>query len=398
MARTETDVFIAGGGIAGLTAALAVARTGMRVVLAAPARPITAPAEDGSDLRSTAFLQPARQLMDEIGLWSALASDAVPLEGLRLIDTVGWPPEIKDTREFRANDLGASCFGWNLINWRVSAALMSVLDEEPLVDMRFGRRFASMLTRRSGVIVRLSDGESVAARLVVAADGRNSAVRAAAGIGVDTTRYGQKALAFTVTHPVPHGNVSTEIYNSGGPFTMVPLPDQSDRPASAIVWMNPGPKALALASADPVAFEAEMSARSAYHLGPLALTSARRVWPIVSQRARALTAERTAILAEAAHVVPPIGAQGLNTSLNDVAALRDVIAVSPEALGGPDMLAQFARARTLDMQARVAAIDLFNRVTRSGAPRMQAFRRNALKAIYDIRPLRQAVMRAGMAQ
>ncbi len=397
MARTETDIFIAGGGIAGLSAALAFRRAGFRVVLAAPFPPVTEERGDGSDLRSTAFLQPAKQLYEEIGLWPSLASDAVPLEGLRIIDSAGWPPEVRQTREFRGSDLGLDCFGWNLINWRVSAALMEVLTGEPGVDLRFDTRFVSMVARDSGVLVRLSSGDSVAAKLVIGADGRDSAVRAAAGIGVETTRYGQKALAFTVTHPVPHQNVSTEIYNAGGPFTMVPLPDVGGRPASAIVWMNPGAKALDLAGMETAAFDAEMTLRSCHHLGPLALASERRIWPIVSQRAERLTAERTAILAEAAHVVPPIGAQGLNTSLNDVIALRDLAVQDPAHLGNPDMLSKYARARMPDIRARVAAIDLFNRVTRSGEPVLQALRLAGLRAVYDIRPLRQAVMRAGMA-
>ncbi|MEM1431643.1 MAG: FAD-dependent monooxygenase [Pseudomonadota bacterium] len=398
MARTRADVFIAGGGIAGLSTALAFGRAGFLVVLASPAPPVTEQQGDGSDLRSTAFLQPAKALFEEIGLWEALAEDAVPLEGLRLVDSVGWPPVARDTREFRASDLGEACFGWNLLNWRVSRGLMEVLRREAGVDLRFGASFASMLTRSTEAIVRLDTGDSVAARMVIAADGRGSAVREAAGIGVDITRYGQKALAFTTTHPIPHQNVSTEIYNEGGPFTMVPLPDVQGRPASAIVWMNPGARALELAAMDPAEFNAVMSERSCHHLGPLELASDRRVWPIVSQCAERLTGERTAILAEAAHVVPPIGAQGLNTSLNDVIVLRDLARDAPEALGTAGMLSHYARARAPDIRARVAAIDLFNRVTRSGDTRMQALRLNAMKAIHDLRPLRQTIMRAGMAR
>jgi 2-octaprenyl-6-methoxyphenol hydroxylase len=162
--------------------------------------------------------------------------------------------------------------------------------------------------------------------------------------------------------------------------------------------MNPSAKALELAEMEQGPFDAEMSLRSCHHLGPLTLASGRRVWPIVSQRAERLTAERTAILAEAAHVVPPIGAQGLNTSLNDVIALRDLALHDPARLGEPEMLASFARARMPDIRARVAAIDLFNRVTRSGDSALQALRLAGLRTVYDLRPLRQAVMRAGMAR
>ncbi len=398
MARTHTDVFIAGGGIAGLSAALAFAHAGFSVVLVSPAPPVTEQRGEGSDLRSTAFLQPAKQLYEEIGLWKAVCEDAVPLEGLRIVDSAGWPPEVRDLREFRASDLGETCFGWNLLNWRVSKGLMDVLAREPRVELRFGVSFSGMLTRRAGAIVRLSDGNSVSARLVVAADGRNSTVRSAAGIDVEITRYGQKALAFTVTHPIPHENVSTEIYNEGGPFTMVPLRDVGGRPASALVWMNPGARALELTAMEADEFNATMSARSCHHFGPLELASERRVWPIISQRATALTAERTAILAEAAHVVPPIGAQGLNTSLNDVIALRDLAQTNAASLGSPDMLREFSQIRSADIRARVVAIDLFNRVTRSPSAAVQALRLTGLRTIHGVKPLRLTLMRAGMAE
>jgi 2-octaprenyl-6-methoxyphenol hydroxylase len=177
--------------------------------------------------------------------------------------------------------------------------------------------------------VTLSDGARLRARLVIAADGRNSAVREAAGIGVRTTRYGQKALAFAVTHPIPHENVSTEIHRSGGPFTLVPLPDYTGEdgsrapPPPSSGW-SAGPRCGGSWTLDTPAFEAEMTERSAHLFGPLTLVSRRTVWPIISQTARALCAERVALVAEAAHVVPPIGAQGLNMSLADIRTLLDL--------------------------------------------------------------------------
>lgn len=396
MTRTSTDVFVSGGGIAGLTTALAFARSGFSVVLATPEAPVTDGAADGSDLRSTAFLQPARDLFDRIGLWSELADTAVPLDALRIVDSLGSPPEVRAAREFSATDLQQQSFGWNLLNWRVLRALTQVLRHESRVDLRFGASFDSMVTRETGAILRLSTGDSVAARLVVGADGRRSAVREAVGIPVDTTHYGQKALAFVVGHPLLHENTSTEVYNVGGPFTMVPLPDLDGQPASAVVWMNPGADAQRYAALDDLEFARAISERSCHWLGPLTLKSPRRLWPIIAQRARNLTAERTALIAEAAHVVPPIGAQGLNTSLNDVIALVDLAAAAPDTLGGAQMLDAYARARSRDIRQRVAAIDLFNRVTRSDDPSLQQLRLAGLRVIHGVTPVRLAVMRAGM--
>ena len=395
MSSTDTDILIAGGGIAGLTAAAALAASGRTVTLVSPAPPVTAEAADGSDLRSTAFLQPARALFDAAGLWEHLAPKAVALDGLRIVDTTGWPPVTRDSREFRASDIVDGPFGWNLLNVHTNAALMRALDGRKGVTLRFGTGFADMVQRDREAIVRLSTGERVRARLVLGMDGRNSAVRAAAGIGVEVIRYGQTALAFTVAHPVPHGNVSTEIYNAGGPFTMVPLPDVNGSPASAIVWMNPSAEARRIAALPAAEIEALASERSTWMFGPLTLLSGLRPWPITAQKATALTAPRTAILAEAAHVVPPIGAQGLNTSLNDLAALLKAME-GAEDPGDAAVLAAYARARRGDIARRVAAIDLFNRVTRSGLPALQSLRLAGLKAIHDAAPLRKAVMRAGM--
>lgn len=397
MARSDTDILIAGGGIAGLTAALAFGRAGFRTILVSPEPPVTQGDADGSDLRSTAFLQPAKALFEQVGLWEDLAETATPLNVLRVVDTVNWPPQIRDSREFLATELGEQSFGWNLMNWRVLQGLARVLETQENVELRFGTAFSSMVSRDSGVIARLSDGNSVSAQLIVAADGRNSAVREAAGIGVHTTRYGQKTLAFVVGHSKPHANVSTEIYNQGGPFTLVPLPDLDGEPASAVVWMNPGPRAEELSKMDQAAFEARMSERSCYILGPLHLKSERRLWPIISQRAERMSAQRVAIMAEAAHVIPPIGAQGLNTSLNDLILLRDLaLMAGREGLGGEKMLAEYDRKRSADIRKRVAAIDLFNRVTRSPRPQMQMLRLTGMKAVHDLSSLRRAIMRAGM--
>ena len=396
MARETVDILISGGGIAGLVAAAALGHAGFSVLLTDPTPPVTEAGASDSDLRSTAFLQPAQNLFQEIGLWDRLAPYAVALNALRVVDTIGDPPEVRGERAFRAGEIGDRPFGWNFLNWLARRELLAHLTQQPGIDLRFGTGFQSMLTRTSGAIVSLSDGSQVAARLVVGADGRHSAVREAAGISAKTIRYGQKSLAFTATHVEPHLNVSTEIYHHGGPFTMVPLDDVDGKPASAVIWMNEGPRSVELARLDSAAFNQAMTHRSAGLFGPMELASARAVWPIITQRANRLAGERTALIAEAAHVLPPIGAQGLNTSLNDIAALMQAASAAPGRLGEPEMLDAYAAARNTDILRRARVIDLFNRVTRSGDIGLQALRLAGLKAVHDITPLRRGIMRAGM--
>lgn len=397
MSLSRVDVFISGGGLAGLAAAAAFGHAGFSVLLADPAPPPPEKAE-GEDLRSTAFLGPSRELLERTGLWDVLAPHAVGLDALRIVDTGGWPPEIRETRVFEPVELGQESFGWNLPNALTRREMVRALARQPEAELAWGTGFRGLLTRTSEARVTLTDGRRVAARLVIAADGRDSAVREAAGIGATTRRYGQKVFAFNATHPVPHGNVSTEVYNAGGAFTCVPLPDIDGHPASAIVWMNDGRRAADLAAMDAAGFNAEMTTRACGLLGPMERAGGLGQWPVITRTADRLTAERVALVAEAAHVMPPIGAQGLNTSLHDIALLCDLATADPDGLGTPGQLAQYERRRGRDIALRARVIDLYNRVCQSGEPPIQALRSAGLRIVHDTPPLRRTVMQAGLGR
>ncbi|MDJ0637289.1 MAG: FAD-dependent monooxygenase [Paracoccaceae bacterium] len=398
MTRKTADVFLSGGGIAGLTAGITLARLGLKVVLADPTPPAREATDDSADLRSTAFLKPARTLLEDAGIWGELAAHATPLEELRVADLAGDPPTIQTERTFTSRDLGEDAFGWNLPNWQTRKVLTEAAGRTPNLDLRLGTGFQRLFTRESEARITLSDGTRVTAALAIAADGRSSPLREAAGIDVHTDRYGQKALAFAVSHDVPHKNISTELYHRGGAFVLVPLPDHQGRPASAVVWMEDGPEALRLSQLDDTGFGAAATARSATVLGPLTPITPRRLWPVVTQRATHLTAERVALIAEAAHVLPPIGAQGLNTSLWDVTALAEIVKSDRFELGSAAFLNAYAKRRETDIRARAKVIDLYNRLCRSDAPPIQSLRRAGLKMVHDTVPLRRAIMRAGMGQ
>ncbi|MGI3184544.1 UbiH/UbiF family hydroxylase [Nioella aestuarii] len=392
----ETDVLVSGGGVAGLTAAAAFGAAGFTVICVDPAPPVTEMQAEGSDLRSTAFLQPSRDFLIRAGLWDRLEPFASALQIMRIVDAGGEEPEARSSHDFNASDISDLPFGWNLPNWLLRREMVAHLAQMPNVDFRPGTGTAGLLTREREALVSLSDGTRVRARLVIAADGRNSPVRDAVGIPVKTTRYGQKALAFAVTHEVPHGNVSTEIHRSGGPFTLVPLPDHRGSPCSAVVWMERGPEVARLASLPVPAFEDEMTARSAGLLGPLSLITRRTVWPIISQVADRMEAERVALVAEAAHVVPPIGAQGLNMSLGDMRALLDLAEAAPGDIGSRKMLTSYHKSRHGEVRARVAGIDALNRASMVSLQGLRDMRMRALRAFYSVKPVRTTLMRAGL--
>ncbi|MDO6586106.1 UbiH/UbiF family hydroxylase [Salipiger sp. 1_MG-2023] len=392
----DHDILISGGGIAGLCAAAAFGSAGFRVLCVDPAPPVTDREQAGADLRSTAFLQPAQAFLQQAGLWDRLAHHAMPLQTMRIVDAGGALPEPRVIKDFDASDISEKPFGWNLPNWLLRREMAATLEAMPNVDFRPGTGTKTLFTREAYARVGLSDGSVQQVRLVIAADGRNSPMRQAAGIGVKTTRFGQKALAFAVTHPLPHGNVSTEIHRTGGPFTLVPLPDFKGRHSSAVVWMEEGPKAEALFALPTAAFEDAMSERSCHLLGRLTLASQRTIWPIIAQHAERLSSERLALVAEAAHVVPPIGAQGLNMSLSDMAALLDLAQAAPDRLGDAATLEAYHRRRIADVRARVAGITMLNRTSMLSAPPLRDARATALNALYSVTPLRKTLMQLGL--
>jgi len=396
MTRTTTDVLISGGGVAGLTAAAAFGAAGYRVICVDPTPPVTSDTEDGADLRTTAFLHPSIPVLQAAGLWARLEPHAAALQVMRIIDAGGPVAEPRLTKDFDAADISDQPFGWNLPNWLLRREMVGRIAELPNVDFRPGTGTVRLMTRTDEALVALSDGTQVRARLVIAADGRNSVVRQALDIPVKTLRYGQKALAFAVSHPVPHQNVSTEIHRSGGPFTLVPLPDRDGLPCSAVVWMETGPEIARLQALPVAAFEAEMNIRSCQILGPLTLASRLTVWPIISQIAERMSGERCALIAEAAHVVPPIGAQGLNMSLADLTALLDLANADPDTLGSAKMLDAYHRKRHWEVQARVTGIDALNRASMMGAQPLRDLRATALNALYSAAPVRKTLMKAGL--
>ncbi len=396
--RIDTEVLVAGGGIAGLTAAAAFAARGFDVVCVDAAPPVADGAEEGSDLRSTAFLRPSIAVLEAAGVWERLAPHAAPLRVMRLADAGGRDAAIRETANFEATELGAEVFGQNLPNWLLRRELSAAVKGAHSARLIAPARLERITARSGGVLAALSTGAQVRARLAVGADGRDSAVRAAAGIGVRRWGYGQKALAFTVGHDRPHEGVSTEIHRTGGAFVLVPLNDR-EGPASAVVWMETAARAEALAAMEAGEFEAALNERACGVLGPLRLTSPRRLWPIVSQIADRLDGPRTALIAEAAHVIPPIGAQGLNMSLRDVDALTGLCAAERDAggdIGAAGLLRRYHRARHPDILMRVAGVDALNRAAMTDIQPLRDLRRAGMRALHDVAPLRRAAMRLGL--
>lgn len=396
MRTQDCDILISGGGIAGLAAAAAFGSAGFSVICVDPTPPVTERDAVGADMRTTAMLQPARVVLQAAGLWQPLLPYASALQVMRIVDAGGAEPQARLTKEFDATDISDEPFGWNFPNYVLRREMRARLTALDTVDFRPGTGTTTLFTRSQSARVGLSDGTRVQAKLVIAADGRNSPMRTAAGIGVSTKRYGQKALAFAVTHTLPHENISTEVHRTGGPFTLVPLPDHDGKPCSAVVWMDDGPLSQTRMGLETHAFEAELNTRSCGLFGPLTLASNRTIWPIISQTADRMSGQRIALIAEAAHVVPPIGAQGLNMSLRDTSTLLDLATASPETLGDATMLETYHKARMGDVKLRMTGIDLLNRASQASNPLLRDARAMGLNALYSLGPVRKTLMQMGL--
>jgi len=275
----------------------------------------------------------------------------------------------------------------------VGAGLRSRLGVLGDADLEHDVALEGVTGRRDVGIADLSDGTVLRARLVIGADGRDSGVRALAGIEARRWSYAQKGLVFSVTHDEPHQNVSTEIHRTGGPFTLVPMADRDGVHRSSVVWMENAAEADRLVNLPEDAFSAAANARSLGVLGDLTVNSGRAAWPIISLIADRLTAPRIALIAEAAHVVPPIGAQGLNMSLGDIAALLK--ATEGDDPGAAPALASYQR-RWPELAARVAGVDALNRAAQTEVQSLRDLRRFGLSTLIRMRPVKHMAMRLGL--
>ncbi len=396
MKRISADILISGGGIAGMTAACAFGAAGFKVVCVDPATPVIVSDTDKSDLRSTAFLQPARNTLKSAGVWAHLEPYAAPLDIMRLADAGGEMNEVRTVADFVASEISDEPFAWNLPNWLLRRELLTRIDELDTVTFLTGVETKGVTPRTERAHTQLSNQTQVDSKLVLAADGRNSPTRDRLGIGAKTWRFGQKAVVFSVSHTSPHENVSTEIHRDGGPFTLVPLNDRDGKHYSAVVWMEKGPQAAALMALDDTAFMEAANARSCGILGDLQLESRRMAWPIISSLADTLYGPRTALIAEAAHVIPPIGAQGLNMSLTDIQCLLDLSLENPDGIGSPAMLAAYQKARYSDIKMRVTGVNMLNRAAMTGSDTLKALRLKGLQTLHGIAPVRKSLMRKGL--
>jgi 2-octaprenyl-6-methoxyphenol hydroxylase len=286
-------------------------------------------------------------------------------------------------------------FGANIPNRLLLAALRAAAGHAPGLRRVATSAVAQIRPGAGSVRLELAEGGYIEAALAVAADGRSSMAPAAAGIDVRRWSYPQVAIVATFSHARPHGNTVNELHRRAGPLTTVPLPGN----LSSLVWAEEPREARRLAGLGDTAFAAVLEEHLQGLLGSIHLAGPRATYPLMGLQAQRMAAARIALVGEAAHVVPPIGAQGLNLGLRDAAALAECAAAAHASgadIGAPDALAAYQRARAADVSARSVAIDLLNRSLLTDFLPVEALRGLGAHALAAFSPLRRLVMQAGM--
>jgi 2-octaprenyl-6-methoxyphenol hydroxylase len=386
---TTTNVAVIGTGPAGLAAACALAMLDVDVTLLGPASN-----PQLVDQRTTALLTSSVALLKNLGAWAMCAANSVALKSIRIVDDrrgLLRAPEVL----FEACELGLESFGANVANCHLNAALAGAASRLARLR-RLPTAAVTAIDPGVGVVrLTLAEGANVTAKLVVAADGRNSMARGAAAIAVRTWSYPQAAVVCCFRHTRAHDGVTTELHRPSGPLTVVPMPGST----SALVWVDTPDRAQRLAELDDAAFSAALEQELQACLGLVSAVGPRVLHPLTGLSAASMGQNRIALVGEAAHVLPPIGAQGLNLSLRDAATLAECVAqaiVEDTDPGEQDVLQAYERARRPDVETRTLAVDLFNRSLLADVLPVQALRGAGLHLLANIGALRRLAMQAGM--
>jgi 2-octaprenyl-6-methoxyphenol hydroxylase len=381
---SEFDVIVAGAGPAGLAAACLLALDGRRVALVARQQ------GDAADPRTVALMQPSIRLLSHLGLWPGVLKDQTqPLRKLRLIDDTGAMFRAP-TITFDPAELGEEAFGWNFPLGLLIPALFARVRELGVEVLE--AEAASAQTLSGGVSVETTDGRRVQARVAIAADGRNSRLREAAGIRTNSWSYDQTALSTSFAHSGSHDGISTEHHKQAGPFTTVPMPGNR----SALVWMERPARAAELMALSERDLAAEIQIGTHGALGLISAIGPRRLFPMQGLVARDFARNRILLIGEAAHVVPPIGAQGLNMSLRDAAQAAELMDGEDDP-GNAEILKRYDTIRRRDVQPRQQVIDMMNRSLLSGLFVLEAGRAAGISLLQQFGPLRRAAMQYGLA-
>lgn len=383
----RADLIIFGGGLVGLALASALDSSGLSAIVVDPADP-SPRADSGFDGRTSAVSSSSMRMLETIGVAAHLAEPGCPIRRIAVAD--GLKP---GGLHFDSDD--DEPLGFMHENRNLRAALHARADAGKNVWLLWKSRVGSVDRSEHDVVVALEDGRKLSAPLLIAADGRSSKTREAAGINIARWKYDHQAIVSVLRHEREHDHVAYEIFYPGGPFALLPMNDDKMGHRSAIVWSVPQDDAAGWLSLSDEDFAAEAEAAMGGFLGKVEMLAPRSSFPLGFHHAAQITAQRLALVGDAAHAIHPIAGQGLNLGFRDVAALAEVLVEGARLgldLGDRQLLDRYQRWRSLDALSVAIATDSLTRIYGIPGETASAIRRLGMGLVGRISPLRKKLM------
>lgn len=386
----DAELVIAGAGLTGMLLGVACAGAGLSVAIVDP-QDLAAMLEQGFDGRTSAIAYGSRLVFDGIGVWPEIAAEAEPIREIRVADD-----ESRLFLHYDSRDLGDTTpLGYIVENRVLRRALLARARALPSLRLIAPRRIAGMEARETGAVAALDTGERLRARLVAAADGKDSPLRRAAGIRAIEWRYRQTGIVMTVAHARPHAGIAVEHFLPAGPFAILPMTGNR----SSIVWTEHADIAPRLLALPDAAFAAELRARFGGFLGAIEPVGPRWTYQLALMQAESYVARRLALVGDAAHVIHPIAGQGLNIGIRDIAALAELIVDARRRgldIGDDTVLQQYQRWRRFDALLLAAVTDGLNRLFSNTVPPIRLARDLGLAIVNQLPPLKRLLMQHAM--
>jgi 2-octaprenyl-6-methoxyphenol hydroxylase len=395
----QPDVIISGAGVAGLSLALLLSNAGLRITLIEPMQKPNAKTlklgavNQDIGTRTIALMNDTLETLAQAGIINDINPHMEDLRALQIIDA----GDVKDKEiTFTSDEIDLPRFGANIPNAILSKALISKAAKDKNITILYDNEVESFASTATNITVSLKNKKNITAALLVGADGRNSKVRSLCEIDTEIKDSQQRALTCILDAEQCHNCTSTEFHYEGGPFTLVPLPEGK----VSLVWVEKQSRAEYWLDQDSADQESEINAMAKGLLGHLTLISKIDSYPLISLQAKRVTDARIALIAEAAHVLHPMGAQGLNASLRDVAILAEKIITAAGCgidFGGAITLNQYAAQRHSDAATRNKFSFNLNKMVANDSWSLKLLRRFGLGTLQQHSHLRHAIMRYGLA-
>lgn len=386
----DYEIIIAGGGMVGAALACLLGQAGKRVAVLEASQPPAFSVNDPFDQRVSALSRASQRLLEQAGAWQAmLRMRAAPYENMQVWDATG-----SGLIRFAAADLGEPDLGHIVENRVLQLALWDTLKNYPSIELLCPARLTGFKVTQQQISITLEDGRSLTARLLIGADGAQSAVRRLADLPYEVLDYGQKAVVTTVYTALPHADTAWQRFLPSGPVAFLPLPDPH---ACSIVWTLPADQADAVLLWSEERFKRELAQALDFRLGELITSTERAAFPLRGLQAQRYVQERVALLGDAAHTIHPLAGQGVNLGFKDAQALAELILANTKAdEGSLKLLRGYERARRGDNLLTQKAMEGFSLLFGNTLPLWQLLRNTGLSTVNQLPLLKYQLARRAM--